>query len=458
MNKIIHHTIFDFPLDKHFLGESIVIGNLLRGLSQNENYVISCGQNKVNCSDKKIDDKIVSEQFGASLEKFIYHKDLKKYFKFIKNQLKTANSPLILNYHFPRKDLDVSRLVKSEFGEDVKTLLHLHCMPELFEADRYNHSSDKRSLKEMLSTGQMDKYVAVSNAVKSAFTYSNLIPKEKIVTVKNGVDSELYVRGSLEEKLKLRKQIGIEGDFVIGYVGRMNENKGVNTFLELMRLVERLDIEDISFVYGSSNGSEREEFMRSVQQRCPKLLYDNRIKLSLDISKLVRGGRYKSDVEEHFQSQLVSENITKSNIYGGVIATPIQNSMDLYVHPAKSEALGLSILESLALGIPVIGSDTGGICDIVNDDNGEFISIDGGLNNRHIKLSAYNDDFYATKNAESVLSSVINMRDRIKTLDIMSPNEIRTQILNGGYSFGNMAKSTQKIYDQLSNKIIKTKY
>lgn len=449
MKKVIHHTIFDFPLDKHFLGESIVIGSLLRGLPQNDNHVISCGKNIINSQDKSIDEKIALEQFGTNLEKFVYHKELDKYFEFIKNQLKTADSPLILNYHYPRKDLDVSSLVKKKFGNDVKNLLHLHCMPELFEADSYNQSSDKRSLRQMLDIGHMDKYVAVSNAVKTAFTYSGLIDKENIVTVKNGVDSDLYSRVSLENKLNLRKQIGVEGDFVVGYVGRMNENKGVNTFLELMRIVERLDIDDISFVYGSSNGSEREEFMKAVSDMSPRLLAENRVKLTLDISKLVRGGDYKSDVENHFYEQLAQEKITKSNIYGGVIATPVQSCMDIYVHPAKSEALGLSILESLCLGVPVIGSDTGGICDIVNDDNGELVSIHGGLNNRHIKLSAYNDDFYATKNAENVLTSILDMKDRIGTDNIMTPEQIRTQILSGGYSFDNMAKNTQKVYDNL---------
>ena len=43
-------------------------------------------------------------------------------------------------------------------------------------------------------------------------------------------------------------------------------------------------------------------------------------------------------------------------------------SSDVFLGPSHSEALGLVFIEALAHGLPVIGSKTGGIPEIINSD------------------------------------------------------------------------------------------
>ena len=49
-------------------------------------------------------------------------------------------------------------------------------------------------------------------------------------------------------------------------------------------------------------------------------------------------------------------------------------SADILVLPSFSESFGLVLIEALACGKPVIGSDVGGISEIINDDVGLLIN------------------------------------------------------------------------------------
>jgi len=52
---------------------------------------------------------------------------------------------------------------------------------------------------------------------------------------------------------------------------------------------------------------------------------------------------------------------------------PLLAGADLFLMPSKSESFGLSALEALATGVPVIGSDVAGLPEVVTDGENGFL-------------------------------------------------------------------------------------
>ena len=80
---------------------------------------------------------------------------------------------------------------------------------------------------------------------------------------------------------------------------------------------------------------------------------------------LVGDGELRQDVKQYAKDN----GIDKYIIFAGlrVDIKNILNGVDLYISPSKNEALGLSILEAMACGIPVIATNVGGTPEILGD-------------------------------------------------------------------------------------------
>jgi glycosyltransferase involved in cell wall biosynthesis len=446
--NIIHHTPFDFPLDAHFLGESIIIRSLIKG-SQDKTHVVTSSANSVYCpslpSSMDVAGFIASMSLDTKVHQLPYRAGEGPHVELIRELLKEDDGPVVLNYHFPGKDLDLTKKVKAEFGNDVATIVHLHCMPELLEPTYYNHSkTDKRTLKERVEEAQVDRFIAVSHAVRTAFEYGGYIAKGEIDVVQNGVDSRLYQIYSAKEKEALRDQIKIKGDRILGYVGRMNHNKGAGTILELLRYCDQAD-SDVGFVFATSNGNERQRFLSQLEGVAPNLVATDRAKVVLDISKLTGDHQQTNGmVYGHFYNQLKSEGISRSRAFGGIVTTPIQGALDAYFHPAQSEAICLAILEALMQGVPVIASETGGIPELVNESNGILTDLKSV---EYKAPDAIKDAAYKA-NARVLFDQIGALDTLLRDRKIVSPGEIRTQALQKGLTTDRMQERTREIYQR----------
>jgi glycosyltransferase involved in cell wall biosynthesis len=191
------------------------------------------------------------------------------------------------------------------------------------------HSSRIRSRedRELLRalTPQMDQLIAVSTSIVQKINEDGRTGAP-VALIHNGVDLVRYAHQ--EPCCTLREEYGMDPDAqIVGVVARLEPEKGHATLLEAWRRVVR-DVPN-AWLLVIGEGSRRE----ALEAQARDLGIANRV---------VFTGR-RDDVP-------------------AVVA-----GLDVAVLPSYREALGLSILEAMALGRPVVASNIGGIPEMVED-------------------------------------------------------------------------------------------
>ena len=167
--------------------------------------------------------------------------------------------------------------------------------------------------------------VAVSQAVLRVLSKELRGPRSHLHLIYGGIDTQLFSPGSAKEIAEIRAKRQWPADAIVfGIVGSYNLPRGKG-HLELLQATARLkkQVPNVRLVM-IGNGTMKDLLQKEIAQ------------LGLEGS-----------VEMTGFSREVSDAI---------------KALDVLVHPAVgSEALGLAIMEALACGIPVIGSNLDGI-------------------------------------------------------------------------------------------------
>lgn len=197
-------------------------------------------------------------------------------------------------------------------------------------------SLPKKIIRRAVNHRYSDRIIAVSKAVRKSMIAGGTDPKQ-IVTVYNGI--ERIPIPTAEEKAALLASFGgKEGEKAVGMVARLEEVKDHETFLlGAQKVLENR--KDVRF-YIIGDGSLRKELERRAAE--------------LGISENVTFTGFLQDVEK------------------------IEAALDIAVITSKAEALCLSILESMIAGIPAVGTDSGGVAEVIkHGENGFLIPVGG---------------------------------------------------------------------------------
>jgi glycosyltransferase involved in cell wall biosynthesis len=225
------------------------------------------------------------------------------------------------------------RKMLREFRPDIvhAHLIHANLLSRLFKAGGVPvvntvHIAERRPGKtwhflwDHLTLGRCTAQTAVSRAVSDFHAEKLGVPFDSFTVIYNGIEPPKPL--SSEEKTVLRTEWGI-GDCkrVIGSVGRLDLQKGYDLLLDTIEVLDYLIPNGERWgVVLIGDGPERKELEDHVAQQNLKKI-------------VVRFPGFRSDADR------------------------AMGAFDLFVMPSRYEGFGLTLLEAMNHGLPVLASD-----------------------------------------------------------------------------------------------------
>jgi glycosyltransferase involved in cell wall biosynthesis len=183
-----------------------------------------------------------------------------------------------------------------------------------------------------------DAVIAVSDSVRRYLVEREDLEEDKVVMIPNGIDTRVFRPPSPEERVAAREKLGIPGDaFVIGGVGRLVPQKDFPLFLEVARRVLDRDA-SIRFVIAGSGPMQGE--LRAIASE-----------LALDGAL-----RFLGHVDDRIS---------------------IFRCLDLLLMTSGFEGTPMTLLESMACGIPAVASSVDGIAEVCTHGHDSFLALPG---------------------------------------------------------------------------------
>jgi glycosyltransferase involved in cell wall biosynthesis len=298
--------------------------------------------------------RIKRKLFGIAHKNFYYNYFLDFFIKEICKKIAKQNYDLIVVENRPGFILKLKKVTTA------KLCLHLH-YDSLYKGAKF--------AEEILNA--CDGIITVSNYIKKRVcTIDNKYDKVKVVY--NGIDLDKF-----RARIGLycsREQFGINNkDFVILYCGRIEPIKGVRELIMAFASIEAYSDMKLLIVGGSSNlDSSRDTYLENIQAVAKPLA-----------NRVIFAG---------FQQYSSIPSILKL--------------CDISVIPSIcEEALSLSAIESLASGLPLIITKSGGMPEVVNDECAIIIEKNNNLVNNlaNAIVSLYRDKEKRLKMSESAV-------------------------------------------------------
>lgn len=232
-----------------------------------------------------------------------------------------------------------------------------------------------------------DKLVAISGSVRLEYIKLGF-NHEKIAVIETGIDMDDILKQSREGDV--RKIYNIDGKSkILGAIGRLSWEKGIEY------LVNALPV---------------------ILQKVPNL-----------VCIIVGDGPLVSKVKERITALGLSRHV----IFTGLLTNPyyVLRALDVLIVPSLKEGRGRVVMESMLLGVPVIASKVGGVCELIKENvDGMFIKpadpndiaekVTTLLNNDELRLSLIKNALSkATKQFDAKVEAVrlMNVYEQLRS-------------------------------------------
>ena len=191
-------------------------------------------------------------------------------------------------------------------------------------------SQRRHSAWTKLLVGRMDAVIATSSKTASYLEVPNTV-------IRHGIDPGRF--RPPQDKAAARRAVGLpEALRIVGCFGRVRHQKGTDLFVDAMirLLPERKDW--IAVIAGRATGKHL-AFEAALKKRVAEAGLEGRI-------------------------LFVGEHTNIPDWY---------RALDLYVAPQRWEGFGLTPLEAMASGVPVVATDVGAFSELIDEDTGILV-------------------------------------------------------------------------------------
>jgi glycosyltransferase involved in cell wall biosynthesis len=212
-------------------------------------------------------------------------------------------------------------------GLHVKTVVTFHNFPSYGESGGFRNKIILSLLRYL--NKRTDFFIAVSEALKNEVVRVEKINEDKIYVIYNCLEQHFYKE---KKPFDLRKNFKLPSDaFVVGTVARLIPSKGVQ------------DLIDVAFLMKDEN-----------------------------VFFFVAGeGPYR----EYLEKKIIEKGLEKRFFLLGFLEDipSFLRGLDVFVFPSLKEGFGISVLEAMKEGVPVIAYSVGGVPEIVENGVNGFL-------------------------------------------------------------------------------------
>jgi glycosyltransferase involved in cell wall biosynthesis len=186
-----------------------------------------------------------------------------------------------------------------------------------------------------------DAFVAMSRKIREEMVEAG-VEDERVALIHHAVDTARFRPSEPGEREALRRSLGLPGGVLAVFTGRLLRGKGLETLLAAFGAVASARPDVHLVLVGSGEGQAL-------------------------------------SVEEDLRADVGVRGLEDRVIFAGrqdAVESYLRAS-DVFVFPSIFEALGISLVEAAACGLPAVASRTGGIVDVVEDGQSGFLVTPG---------------------------------------------------------------------------------
>jgi len=204
---------------------------------------------------------------------------------------------------------------------------------KVVHTEHSNVNNRRRAWAEKALSFFTDRIVCVSGDVKESMISGQGLLPDRLSVIYNGVDTERFYP-DIDKKKMFKERFNISQDaVVVGIVARLNPVKDHSTLLKAFKIIFDKVTDAVLVIIG--DGELREEIEREING------------LGVRGRVLLLGER--TDIPE------------------------LLNMLDVFVLSSLSEGHNMSLLEAMAVGLPVVATNVGGNVEIVDDEKTGFL-------------------------------------------------------------------------------------